>query len=273
MYKNKTQRNRPAAALIREYTERVKGKMSIARDELHRRFDSLDYNQQKKILIAHLKGSRSDRHWAYPRLLDYWDNSFIAPVLQAWDEYHEPRCSWAIIRYFPKEYIMQHFDELAAIERNYYHICLRFGADSDFEIDRKLLEPLDFLCVMFRSRRFVESGQALRCFYEIAGQTCRTAHIFPLALDLKPHDPRTEKLQPLMISDIRLAFYYIAKMDIYPATTVLSDWMDRITAEIQASKEWSRIRKRPLSDYQFKLQAIHILTSAIENNIPSQYAH
>ena len=43
-------RNRPASTLIKEYIEKKKGRMSEARAELHRRFDYLDYSQQKKIL-------------------------------------------------------------------------------------------------------------------------------------------------------------------------------------------------------------------------------
>lgn len=132
-------RNRPVATLIKEYTERRKGKLSSARRELQRRFDYLDYNQQKKILLAHLMSSMTDRQWAYPRLLNYWDVSFIAPVLNVWEEYHEPRCSWAIVRYFPKDYIIDHFEELASIGRNYYHMCLRFGLDGDFQVDKKTL--------------------------------------------------------------------------------------------------------------------------------------
>ena len=94
-------RNRPASTLIKEYIEKKKGRMSEARAELHRRFDYLDYSQQKKILVAHLKSSMSDRQWAYPRLLDYWDDSFMPIVKELWEEYHEERCSWSIIRYFP----------------------------------------------------------------------------------------------------------------------------------------------------------------------------
>lgn len=60
-------------------------------------------------------------------------------------------------------------------------------------------------------------------------------------------------------------------MDVYPAAQVISDWIDRITDEIETSKDWIRLCKRPLSDYEFKKQASQILLSAIENKLPPQF--
>ena len=71
--KNITKHNRPINTVLKEYVERHKGKIVEARKELQRRFNGLDWNIQKKILIAHLKSSKSDREWAYTLLLNYWD--------------------------------------------------------------------------------------------------------------------------------------------------------------------------------------------------------
>lgn len=45
--------NRPIRTVLKEYCEREKGKVVKARDEMHRRFDGLDWSVQKKILMAH----------------------------------------------------------------------------------------------------------------------------------------------------------------------------------------------------------------------------
>ena len=74
--KNITKHNRPINTVLKEYIERQKGKVVEARKELQRRFNGLDWNIQKKILVAHLKSSKSDREWAYSLLLNYWDKSF-----------------------------------------------------------------------------------------------------------------------------------------------------------------------------------------------------
>lgn len=94
---------------------------------------------------------------------------------------------------------------------------------------------------MFRSHRHIESDMAIHCFFEIACQLCSKDGHFPSDMPFRYSDPRTEKLQPLLLSDLRQAFFYIAKMDVYPATQVISDWMDRITDEIETSKDWIRL--------------------------------
>ena len=69
---NTIKRNRPIRIVLKEYVERRKSKIVEARKELQRRFAGLDWSIQKKILYAHLKSSKTDREWAYPRLLEYW---------------------------------------------------------------------------------------------------------------------------------------------------------------------------------------------------------
>lgn len=48
----KQKRNRPIRLVLKEYIERQKGKIVDAREELHRRFDGLDWSIQRKILLA-----------------------------------------------------------------------------------------------------------------------------------------------------------------------------------------------------------------------------
>lgn len=63
-----TQRNRPIATLIKWYSDKKSGKVSDARKEIIRRFDYLDWNVQKKILMAFLDAGQSDRQWAYRKI-------------------------------------------------------------------------------------------------------------------------------------------------------------------------------------------------------------
>ena len=101
---NITKRNRPIRIVFKEYAEQRKGKVVKARKELQRRFTGLDWSIQKKILYVHLKSSKTDREWAYPLLLEYWDESLKPCVQEIWETFHEERCSWVIIRHFTKDY-------------------------------------------------------------------------------------------------------------------------------------------------------------------------
>lgn len=74
------QRNRPIAKLIKWFVNREKGKVVDARHEIQWRFRSLDWNDQKKILLAFLSSGKEDRKWTYKQLANYWDDSFFPKV-------------------------------------------------------------------------------------------------------------------------------------------------------------------------------------------------
>ena len=59
-------RNRPIATLIEWYTDKKSGKVSDARQEIKRRFDGLDWEQQKQIMSLFLDGCKTDRQGALP---------------------------------------------------------------------------------------------------------------------------------------------------------------------------------------------------------------
>ena len=162
----KRKRNRPIRLVLKEYIERQKGKIVGAREELHRRFDGLDWSIQRKILLAHLEASRTEREWACMRLLKLWDDSFLPPVRRIWEEYHDECCSWVVIRYFPKDYIMNQLD-FFHFNKNYFHICLRFGKDKEFVIDKRKLTPEDIIYLYYRLELKMESNEAKSLLYKI----------------------------------------------------------------------------------------------------------
>lgn len=53
-------RNRPIATLIEWYSDKKSGKVTDARKEIQKRFDYLDWNVQKRIVLTFLQ-SRVDR--------------------------------------------------------------------------------------------------------------------------------------------------------------------------------------------------------------------
>ena len=78
---NTKKRNTPIATLIKNYINKNSGKVS---DEIQRRFDYLDWKDQKKIVLAFLESGKTDRQWAYSKALDYWDKSFAPKIKELW---------------------------------------------------------------------------------------------------------------------------------------------------------------------------------------------
>ena len=273
--KKKIERNRPVATLMKEYTGHDKKKIATARTELHRRFDYLDYDIQKKILLAHLDSTKNDRQWAYPRLLDYWDASFIAQVLNVWDKYHETRCSWAIVQHFPKEYIFEHLEELASIERNYYYICLRFGGDDDFIIDKKRLLPFDLIRVSCKTGMPISHDEAMWSVFSIIEQACNdTDYIGSFAegyVFFSPGNDRFTRFSLDNISTLEYAYYYLSKMEMASVTEELGCWIDTVNEALNKNPEWIDLNKKVLSDNDFNHYAGKIVIRLLLNLIPAKY--
>ena len=267
--------NRPVTTLMKEFTCHDKQKKAEARKELHRRFDYLDYNIQKKILLAHLDSTKNDRQWAYPRLLDYWDTSFIAPVLNVWDKYHETRCSWAIVQHFPKEYIIEHIEELASIERNYYYICLRFGGDDHFVIDKKRLLPFDLIRVAFKTGMPISHDEAMWSVFSIIEQACNdTDYIGSFAegyVFFSPGNDRFTNFSLANISNLEYAYYYLSKMGMTSEMKEIDIWIDVVNEVLDENEDWISLNKKVLSDYSFNYEAEKIVTRILYNLIPFKY--
>ena len=167
----KPKRNTPIATLIRNYVNKKSGKVSESRSEIKWRFDYLDWKDQKQILTAFLDSCMSDREWAYSKLLDNWDETFEPKVKELWENYHEYKCSWSVIRYFPLEYIKEHFDEFRN-ERDYYFISLRLAKDMGYAIDRTQLSDTDYLALLYHSGRDISDEDARDTLFNIVHDCC-----------------------------------------------------------------------------------------------------
>ena len=201
MYYEKKWHNRPVVTLIKEYCNKKSGKVSEARRELQRRFEWLDWSQQKKIMMAHLQACTSDRQWAYNRILSFWDESFIPVIDELWQTYHEERCSWIIVNHFPEDYLKNHVEELSQ-GRNYFFICRRLGNDEHFTIDTSRLRPLDHLALMANLGRSLNAATAMDLVFLEGGNSidCQTANS-KMEGFLRSHLPGGVYLQPMLLRD------------------------------------------------------------------------
>ena len=119
MKSKERKRNTPIATLIKNYINKKSGKVPESRKEIQRRFDYLDWKDQKKIMQAFLESGKTDRLWAYSKLLDNWDKSFEPRIKELWEQSHEGIISWVVIHYFPTKFLSQNIDKFTD-DRDYY---------------------------------------------------------------------------------------------------------------------------------------------------------
>ena len=169
-------KNKPIASQLKAYEARERG-YSLIEKELERRFAGLDWRYQKRIIVDFIQGNRSNREWVMPKLLDIWDKSFEPLVKEAWEKYHEERCSWVVIRQMPEEYVLSQIDELVAIGGNYKFICCKLAKREGFKVDMRKLDWRDFPMLlhnvafsdeeMFEIFLRMAYGESVRLFFEL----------------------------------------------------------------------------------------------------------
>ena len=213
MQNKQKKRNSPIATLIKNYMNKKSGKVSESREEIKWRFSALDWKDQKKILSAFLDSCMSDREWAYGKLLDYWDESFLPKVKELWETLHEERCSWSVIRYFPLDYITEHIDDFTK-ERDYYFICLRLAKNKDYVIDRTKLSKVDYLSVLYHSDRSITGEDALETLFGVVCDCCQEGS-YIMRLERLGRGKHPSVITPANFREVNLAFYYVLQLQQY----------------------------------------------------------
>lgn len=259
-------RNRPISTVLKEYCERRKGKVVSSREELHRRFAGLDWNVQKKIITLHLQRTKTERLWAYKMLPDYWDDCFASSIENLWEEYHETRCSWLVVRHLPEEYIKANMESLCQVDDgNYFFIAIRLGHDKDFDIDRLRLSALNYLSVLRITGRACTSEEALSLVKEIAVEVCGKDKATDLAFG--NFGSRMNKVYIREIPALDKAFYNIGKMNLEPAIERFIEWSDKVSSDIIKSDEWKELQEHSTTDFDYNVEAFRILFKYILMNL------
>ena len=164
--------NRPIRELIREFEDKQSGRVSTARKEIFRRFDGLDWKDQKRILHICLDSCATDRQWAYGKLWRMWDKSFEEKVRKLWEETHEYKSQWPVTRHFPADYLIHHIEDFS--DRDYFFICLRLVVEvPDYKIDKERLSPLQYLKVLSRGGYLLDDAEeAWDLLYQTIADMC-----------------------------------------------------------------------------------------------------
>lgn len=250
-------RNTPIATLIRNYTNKKSGKVSESREEIKWRFNALDWKDQKKILLAFLNSCMSDREWAYGKMLNYWDDSFIPKVKELWETYDEYKCSWSVIRYFPLDYIKEHISDFTD-ERDYFFICLRLAKDENFVIDRSKLSNTDYLALLYHTGRDITCEDACDTLFSIV-HACCLKETYLIDLDRLYKCKYRNVISPANFREVNLAFYYILKLQQYEAAGQFRNWNNAVEETIHNSPEFNAIDRNNFSlDFDYDQRRIKV---------------
>ena len=262
-------RNNPIATVIKNYLNKKSGKVTDSRNEIQRRFFGLDWKDQKKIMAAFLDAGAADRNWAYSRLLDLWDATFEGKVQELWETYHEEKCSWVIIRHFPKEYLQKHIDQFNE-GRDYYFICRRLAEDSGFVIDRDKLSKTDYLMALSHADRHIDDAEATDTLYEIVRDIA--FHWNPsmeLSRDYMPH--RREVMTVSDFANVSIALYYLEKMGNDEVVAAFRTWESKVQGIVRGSEEFKALNNKFISGYDYKDELADIVQKQLYYALPEKY--
>ncbi len=239
-------KNTSANLLLKRFVDKHSGQVDEARREIQRRFDYLDWNVQKRILLCFLESGKSDRMWAYTKLLKFWDDCFETVVRTLWEQHHEDKCAWPIIQFFPESYVWEHFAELSFGD-NYYHICLRLGMNKGFPIDKTKLTAEKYLSVLHRTGRRIPEDEAHQLFYKMIGDFCSRG------LSLRDTrymvcNNRSKPPYPYDIPTIRQMVYDLEDIGINKVLQTFTSWAKDVQTEIGNSPEFLNLQSLLLPD-------------------------
>lgn len=252
-----TSRNKPIATVIKNYIDKQSGKVTESRKEIQRRFFGLDWKDQKRIMFAFLDAGKSDRDWAYSRLLDLWDGSFEQKISDLWAKYHEFRCAWIIIRHFPLDYIKNNIDQFKD-DRDYYFICLRLAKDKNYIIDRTKLSKTDYLALLYHTEREITDNEARDYLYSIVHDYCLKDSLLR-SLEHVGEGKRGSVITPINYRKVNLAIYYLLRLDKEEVVQQFREWNEMLEETIYKSPEFRLVEKiYGFGDYEYKHKRVEV---------------
>lgn len=263
--------NTPIAIVIKNYLDKKGGKVSKSRNEIHWRFDALDWRYQKQILYAFLQSGKSDREWAYGKLHANWDDCFIPLLQDLWEQYHEKKLSWIVIKYFSKDYLKKNINDLSE-DRNYYFLFLRLKDEKDVVFDRSRMNELDLLRVMELCGEKISEDFAKESFFKIIYKLCKGEYKYML----DPFKPLKEHIygpsialffSPRVMHMLEYIEYVLKRESLI---IKLKSWMAKVTNETINSTDYHIAMELPYYDEKKKFMRF-VMQKFCYNNLASEY--
>lgn len=139
--------NQNARKLLKDYSERRKGKIVEARRQLRRRFDGLDHDLQVEVAKAFLQQTcRTDREFMYKKLTSgiFWDGCLLGIVKNLWETTFDPGLAQVIAMRAERDYVKPYYKILVGKCR-YGDLCIKIGEVPE----KERLTPWSYLFVMY----------------------------------------------------------------------------------------------------------------------------
>ena len=261
-----TTHNRPIATLIKWFVDKRSGHVQDARPEIQRRFAYLDWSQQKKIALAFLSSGKADRQWIYAQLMQLWDDCFAPKIRENWEEYHEQRCGWIVIRYLPKDYVMANLD-LFEGKRDYYYACRRFAADKDFVIDDSKLAIRDRFIIHGMSHKPMDGDKCLDDIFTYLYEICASKYTYPITND-REHG---EVLEALDIKPVYGMMKDMERMGLDEHIAKLREWNRNVYKDIIHSDDWKQLHASNRSNDDYDSLRRIIMKMYVCKNLDKKY--
>ena len=250
MKSKERKRNTPVATLIKNYINKKSGKVPASRKEIQKRFDYLDWKDQKKIMQAFLESGKADRLWAYTKLLYNWDKSFEPRIKELWEQSHEGIISWVVTHHFPTKYLSENIDKFTD-DRDYYFICLRLAEDKSYIIDRSKLSITDYLSVLYHTGRSLSDDEARDLLYKTVHDVCTEDCDYP-QLSKFAYVGKDFVIGPILFQKVNLAVYYLRKMNLTDVVHQFEIWNERVQRAVFNSPEFKTILNTDLIEYEIE---------------------
>ena len=261
------QRNRPISSLIKWYLDKKSGKVSDARKEIQKRYDYLDWKDQKRIALAFLQSGKSDREWAYGKIYRQWDESYFEPVKKLWEEYHEFTCAWSVIQHFPIDYVKDNAGKLEEVN-GYYHLCQRLAEDSSYKIDKHKLLGKEYLLVMLNAHRKVSEEEARNIFFESLHKLCLSNPDYFFQVRQKARG------YAFSVTDIDLMnsiMYLLQLLELHNLYEELNTWNQRILYSMYNSEEFKELEKMVIDDSTYNQRRLAIGLKFLYSALDDRY--
>ena len=247
-------RNRPIATLVKWFDDKKSGKVTDARKEIQKRFDYLDWKDQKRIILAFLQSGKSDRAWAYGKIYRQWDDCYLEPVKALWEKYHENICAWSVIQHFPIEYVRQNAALLEEVN-GYYHLCQRLAEDTTYQIDKSKLHNKEYLLVMLNTHREVNAEEAKDIFFKSLHDYCTTDQEWIFRVQRKS---RGWAFSVEDIEDMASLKYIISLLGLDDVVKFIEEWNEHVMFTMYQGEELKGLSKEAISDDEYHNKRIAI---------------
>jgi len=259
----KKKHNTATNILIKRFTNKKSGMVSETRREIQHRFDYLDWSVQKRIIFLFLESGKTDRVWAYSKMLKFWDDCFITVVKSHWEKFNDLKCSWLIIKHFPLSYVKEHERELS-LGDNYYHICRRLCKDKSFRINKTRLNAQQYLNIIRDSEEKISDEEALYILYALSRDRCQKG--LPINYFTNKYCcNRGDAPSPIDIPEISMAFYYFRQMGNQDALKAYARWADSVQKHINGNIKFWELQSLPVPDYIYITQLSEIMMKVMSD--------